>query len=166
MGWDIVYIQAVYLFKISIHPPRVGWDFHNVNKVTHNRNFNPPTPCGVGLRLEGHIGEAEQFQSTHPVWGGTGLPGSHECAGGISIHPPRVGWDPCDQYGQPSGQIISIHPPRVGWDPISERFTVSELVISIHPPRVGWDPLAPDLGTQEQNFNPPTRCGVGPATRI
>ena len=61
---------------------------------------------------------------------------------GISIHPPRVGWDdvprlPILRYD------ISIHPPRVGWDFAPLRLS-PEALISIHPPRVGWDDeLAP-----------------------
>ena len=79
---------------ISIHPPLAGWDRTGVRayqgitefQSTHplrggtvfgyaafarNRNFNPPTPCGVGhdatvLTEIGYI-----FQSTHPLRGGT-----------------------------------------------------------------------------------------------
>ena len=57
------------------------------------KDFNPPTPCGVGHLFVG--------LSLYPV-----------C---ISIHPPRVGWD---QVKMSSSTVvpISIHPPRVGWD--------------------------------------------------
>ena len=34
--------------RISIHPPRVGWDMTAVGKVLLGADFNPPTPCGVG----------------------------------------------------------------------------------------------------------------------
>ena len=33
---------------ISIHPPRAGWDLRGRRPVDQLRNFNPPTPCGVG----------------------------------------------------------------------------------------------------------------------
>ncbi len=33
------------------------------------------------------------FPSTHPVWGGTAKLGLNYTVKGISIHPPRVGWD-------------------------------------------------------------------------
>ena len=56
---------------ISIHPPRVGWDGFGPMKPTNADNFNPPTPCGVGLTSGAGIGEVPIFQSTHPVWGGT-----------------------------------------------------------------------------------------------
>ena len=56
-------------------------------------NFNPPTPCGVGLIPGLEAMFTPLFQSTHPVWGGT-LPGPWgSVEDNISIHPPRVGWD-------------------------------------------------------------------------
>ena len=56
----------------------------------------------------------------------------------ISIHPPRVGWDPVPEHYY-KGRCISIHPPRVGWDGYL-RTMADKTNISIHPPRVGWDP--------------------------
>ena len=38
----------VWTLFISIHPPRVGWDFTNHFFKIAIKNFNPPTPCGVG----------------------------------------------------------------------------------------------------------------------
>ena len=34
-------------------------------------HFNPPTPCGVGPVTVPALLVLFQFQSTHPVWGGT-----------------------------------------------------------------------------------------------
>ncbi len=79
--------------EISIHPPRVGWDGLRQSNNTGNRHFNPPTPCGVGLVRQGVGTELILFQSTHPVWGGTGVGRWSLIAKDISIHPPRVGWD-------------------------------------------------------------------------
>ena len=56
---------------ISIRPPRVGWDVGNAAYAGHKPDFNPPTPCGVGLR----VGQVDAVFLL------------------ISIHPPRVGWD-------------------------------------------------------------------------
>ena len=100
---------------ISIHPPRVGWDDIVPFQTPPPRYFNPPTPCGVGLicnfqrlleidfnpptpcgvGLESTwTGAAKiQFQSTHPVWGGTAGRLPHLRHSDISIHPHRVGWD-------------------------------------------------------------------------
>ena len=58
-------------FTISIHPPRVGWDSHFIVANAMTKNFNPPTPCGVGLKRNGQKINIAEFQSTHPVWGGT-----------------------------------------------------------------------------------------------
>ena len=78
---------------------------------------------------------------------------------GISIHPPREGWDlmmclvfrwwvfqsthpvrdgTFGKYLYIKGGGISIHPPREGWDrgALPQRL---RLFISIHPPREGWD---------------------------
>ena len=57
--------------KISIHPPRVGWDLENYVMSMAGKDFNPPTPCGVGQCFGGHKVFLALFQSTHPVWGGT-----------------------------------------------------------------------------------------------
>ena len=49
VGWDLC--GASFLsarWGISIHPPRVGWDQMRLWVVQETRNFNPPTPCGVG----------------------------------------------------------------------------------------------------------------------
>ena len=61
------------------------------------------------------IPASDKFQSTHPVRGGT--PGNQVYVGapGISIHPPREGWD-IRKHHTTNGGNISIHPPREGWD--------------------------------------------------
>ena len=58
--------------KISIHPPRVGRDRPPGRRTLTIRNFNPPSPCGEGLMILLKVGRAKEFQSTLPVWGGTG----------------------------------------------------------------------------------------------
>ena len=78
---------------ISIHPPRMGWDYIP---------FLSSAPIAV-------------FQSTHPAWGGTRLGLTAKSHRYISIHPPRMGWDKMQRHER--GLIpISIHPPRMGWD--------------------------------------------------
>ena len=57
-------------------------------------HFNPPTPCGVGLRTSNTSATA-----TH-----------------ISIHPPHAGWDLQPRRWQGVHDGISIHPPHAGWD--------------------------------------------------
>ena len=58
-------------YTISIHPPLVGWDRIAPARPCSSPDFNPPTPCGVGLMCQ----IDEYF------------------ADDISIHPPLVGWD-------------------------------------------------------------------------
>ena len=58
-------------FSISIHPPRMGWDYFAAI----------PAACII------------VFQSTHPAWGGTPVKYRWGLCPRISIHPPRMGWD-------------------------------------------------------------------------
>ena len=95
VGWDAAYEAPLSTrYVISIHPSRVGWDydysklrgriveFQSTHPVwdgtfTHGifrrrwRHFNPPIPCGMGLRCS-----PRRLRLRH-----------------ISIHPSRVGWD-------------------------------------------------------------------------
>ena len=94
VGWDHRVCCGDPTGHISIHPPRVGWDLlggvfphqrqdfnpptpcgvglHPVRALSIRRwDFNPPTPCGVGLSFAMIRAGYGQFQSTHPVWGGT-----------------------------------------------------------------------------------------------
>ena len=79
---------------ISIHPPRVGRDLwaqykteikdlfqstlpvwggtgRRYGAVVRDFYFNPPSPCGEGLRHLFLLVGPRIFQSTLPVWGGT-----------------------------------------------------------------------------------------------
>ena len=88
------------------------------------------------------IVQNREFQSTLPVWGGTGIPRRPGLTHQISIHPPRVGRDIRDAIAAFVPEYISIHPPRVGRD---ARRNV------------------PKLGCS--NFNPPSPCGEGRVSR-
>ena len=101
--------------RISIHPPRVGWDQVSALCCGDGGHFNPPTPCGVGLDGLKSGGGDGIFQSTHPVWGGT----------------------PWTRPWRPGERFQSTHPVWGGTTMQSEQETMS--IISIHPPRVGWD---------------------------
>ncbi len=56
---------------------------------TYLRHFNPRTPCGVLLRIQGRITHVRKFQSTHPLRGATLVVGGGGM--GISIHAPLAG---------------------------------------------------------------------------
>ena len=98
----------------STHP--VGGGTRNsTDERIDIKHFTPPTPWGVGLdnyttgadgvkfqsthpvgggtQEAGYLLEDIQFQSTHPVGGGTSPGFFMPLRGGISIHPPRGGWD-------------------------------------------------------------------------
>ena len=115
----------------------MGWDGYHPQLGPWRQNFNPPTPCGVGLH------SCRITATTVP----------------ISIHPPRVGWD-SRRSQRPNIQRISIHPPRVGWD---LRFWPQRMwAFYFNPPTPCGVGLLPgvrhDIG---DDFNPPTPCGVG-----
>ena len=102
------------------------------------------------------------FQSTHPVRGGTQLTVGGWTVLGISIHPPREGWDRSTLIiNSDLCQFQSTHPVRGGTRPrhsvchgeskkfqsthpvrggTPETYTGDDIdIISIHPPREGWD---------------------------
>ena len=141
---------------ISIHPPRVGWDICEPRMVKQLWYFNPPTPCGVGHKGGCRSDPPHPFQSTHPVWGGTGARrgrlrsasdfnpptpcgvGRHctaSSSGAVNFNPPT----PCGVGPQLRPKVkvttsISIHPPRVGWDrSCSYKMTQYNIFQSTHP---------------------------------
>ena len=105
---------------ISIHPPRVGWDSPFPYHFQSTRYFNPPTPCGVGQACSATRRYRPQFQSTHPVWGGTPRLPAPAPFGLISIHPPRVGWDTLEnRWNFSLFKFQSTHPVWGGTGKIS-----------------------------------------------
>ena len=181
-GWDRIGLGDYPIFNISIHPPRAGWDIITFLPSFASPNFNPPTPCGVGLFQSVHSKILGKFQSTHPVRGGTNHRGQIKRSGLFqSTHPVRGG-----TRGEPNQRFypdISIHPPRAGWDPgkvlllrLLSHFNPPtpcgvghqgpdggriRSAISIHPPRAGWDLRLVPVTWRTIDFNPPTPCGVG-----
>ena len=80
-----------------------------------------------------------QFQSTHPVRGGT-LPAFLWFLRTVDFNPPTpCGVGPKSLSSVRSHKYISIHPPRAGWDDIVRLVAGFYHSISIHPPRAGWD---------------------------
>ena len=104
--------------------------------VVHH--FNPPTPCGVGPWERYRVFKPLEFQSTHPVWGGT----QH-----MPVFLPNV------RYFNP--------PTPCGVGPVVVIEWSLNGQISIHPPRVGWDRICAGGNCGWADFNPPTPCGVG-----
>ena len=142
------------------HPARGGTDHHK-SHADESLNFNPPTPRGVGRTFVSIWLSTMIFQSTHPARGGTKTPRRRPCNLRYFNPPtPRgVGHLPTDN--ERMGQGISIHPPREGWDLHVWRKTVTTTEISIHPPREGWDAALFPYVQPFVDFNPPTPRGVG-----
>ena len=72
-------------------------------------NFNPPAPCGAGLKGKELVRQRIEFQSTRPVWGGTKQIVVQQHIVVISIHPPRVGRD--DVIGGVALDTTDFNPP-------------------------------------------------------
>ena len=138
-GWDMEQREQDAFLGISIHPPRAGWDGNIDAYKVWRDDFNPPTPCGVGL--------GEFCGKIFVIV--------------ISIHPPRAGWDQhrSDRLFRING-FQSTHPVRGGTCACTPLKPCSR--ISIHPPRAGWDLVVTPYPAAINYFNPPTPCGVGP----
>ena len=51
---------------ISIHPLLVEWDNFPIGDSSRFKNFNPPTPCGVGLSQRALFRERANFNPPTP----------------------------------------------------------------------------------------------------
>ena len=102
---------------ISIHPLHAEWDQHGGILSRCHRNFNPPTPCGVG----------------------PGPSSTSSVPSTISIHPLHAEWDNVS-WQATMEDYISIHPLHAEWDFLpGEIFDL--IPISIHPLHAEWDIL-------------------------
>ena len=129
------------VFRISIHPPRVGRDACCLASMKRGTHFNPPSPCGEGQLVQSPNDSMYQFQSTLPVWGGTGIMAMPQIYllvfqstlpvwGGTGRNLPARSFADIFQstlpvWGGTRNRLlpvpfntISIHPPRVGRDGI------------------------------------------------
>ena len=145
--------------EISIHPPRAGWDMKQSRAAFTSLEFQSTHPVRGGTNGKRCTAGKRKFQSTHPVRGGTTFSIASNTGRNISIHPPRAGWDvtPDREWHRP---YISIHPPRAGWDPA--RLQANTWSRYFNPPTpcgVGQYPERDSVSAV--NFNPPTPCGVG-----
>ena len=99
--------------------------------------FNPPSPCGEGLKKGGYLTALSVFQSTLPVWGGTPL-STHQDGSIAGFNPPS----PCGE-GQ---AMVIMGLPNSGFNPPS-------------PCGEGRGQLVHHQYTP--GFNPPSPCGEG-----
>ena len=145
---------------ISILPPHAGWDLTRRPADGPVKHFNPPTPCGVGPGRSLCMIRKEEFQSTHPMRGGTN---DLRQSLGINIHfnpPTPCGVGPGHAGQRPQSKGISIHPPHAGWDLLGQ--LGAGIFADFNPPTpcgVGRAEISEIKN--RGNFNPPTPCGVG-----
>ena len=162
----------------------MGRDVRPLRRSPAPCHFNPPSPCGEGHGSTDFFDTPPGFQSTLPVWGGTGGWRCQPATSNISIHPPRVGRDlpllsrfcsrcyfnppsPCGegQTWQTKGRMIlniSIHPPRVGRDIIHPYNDQQLGPFQSTLPVWGGTLTAPTAVRKWRDFNPPSPCGEGP----
>ena len=127
--------------RISIHPPRVVRDAILYLDPTGLAVFQSTLPVWGGTGRYSRCNPLwYRFQSTLPVWGGTN-PIQRVAANVPYFNPPS----PCGEGRTRSrktepGRRISIHPPRVGrdWRKLYHKHSVF------------------------RHFNPPSPCGEGP----
>ena len=132
-----------------------------------SRDFNPPTPWGVGPTVRNTLTTEAVFQSTHSVGSGTvcrdiltlrhnhfnpptpwgvGLTSAVNTSAPVDFNPPTP-WG----VGQLAGafgcalRFISIHPLRGEWDASALVLRRRGLRISIHPLRGEWDFSVPPV---------------------
>ena len=149
--------------SISIHAPRVGCDWTDGEYYAITAEFQSTHPVwgatGVDLEDTAVLGV---FQSTHPVWGATLSRSPRPNLRGISIHAPRVGCDPPKSSGLPRRN--SNFNPRTpcGVRPsIGPRICTVSVFQSTHPV---WGATAGSIQSimAHGHFNPRTPCGVRP----
>ncbi len=126
-------------FDISIHPPRAGRDIMDNAISGQMKHFNPPAPCGAGLRNSPLTLSHARFQSTRPVRGGTTSrtaclpePGTFQ-----STRPVRGGTSRPPKPGMSAGYFNPPAPCGAGPRVITIKGGFTN--ISIHPPRAGRD---------------------------
>ena len=159
-GWDVLKVRVSAEQDISIHPPLAGWDaqlfpafdFRPEFQSTHPlrggtqllivialevNNFNPPTPCGVGLSGYGLRFFLGYFNPPTPC--GVGLLIFIVEIVAVYFNPPT----PCGVgllsgcWSLPRAKFQSTHPLRGGTR--NDVAAVEGVSISIHPPLAGWD---------------------------
>ena len=137
-GWDDIWESVCRFPYTFFNPPTCTGDLH------HSRSYCAARISIYLCRMGGIPGPrdpdagAQRLQSTHPARGGTPAHKGGPPTLGISIHPPRTGWDSIVPPWATVTRWISIHPPRTGWDPVCHELRIRDM-ISLHPPRTGWD---------------------------
>ena len=165
---------------ISIHAPRGGSDpicqphfpsFFDFNprspwgerlpmqglRCRRSLNFNPRSPWGERRLFPLMFILTLLFQSTLPVGGATTRSSNRRTTSRISIHAPRGGSDN-NQFEVRCQDYISIHAPRGGSDTVRSIWPQPRS-ISIHAPRGGSDFLFLHLLPIITNFNPRSPWG-------
>ncbi len=151
--------------SISIHAPRVGCDKAMGSGSTDTQEFQSTHPVWGATGMDRLTELHYKFQSTHPVWGATAF-GDTVYGGQLfqSTHPVWGATDPIPWVYEMD--CISIHAPRVGCDPMQQ---AQLQLFNDFNPRTPCG-VRPWLGLQDdaqgRDFNPRTPCGVRPAAII
>ena len=144
------------------NPPSPCGEGLNAKNLWRKRKcFNPPSPCGEGQKPATVSRSSAWFQSTLPVWGGTGIQKWYVSYRGVSIHPPRVGRDRLLLYTvRRCIMFQSTLPVWGGMNWYSDSYVDAQMFQSTLP--VWGGITAPALcGGQSFSFNPPSPCGEG-----
>ena len=159
-----------------------GGTSKNYSSIMDIVNFNPPTPCGVGLVVAIAVGMSSYisihpprvgwdgsfdydkavlmaFQSTHPVWGGTSNFAKMLIRITFQSTHPVWGGTETDARPHKPGAFQSTHPVWGGTTSARMgRYTIHDF----NPPTpCGVGQRFSSNWRKMTHFNPPTPCGVG-----
>ena len=126
------------LLAISIHAPLTGSDPRRSGGRRLLRHFNPRSPYGERLVLNGPTLNGFKFQSTLPLRGATIMQAVNAQKHSISIHAPLTGSDPARPSRKEQAHDFNPRSPYgerlVGGIDLFDLFS-----ISIHAPLTGSD---------------------------
>ncbi len=137
------------VLRISIHAPQWGATHREAQGKPGKSNFNPRTPVGCDLLLNGLRASEPLFQSTHPSGVRHGHTARMLAVENISIHAPQWGATASSRYCPAVAQNFNPRTP-VGCDEATAR-TLRTGDISIH---------APQWGATYLVAGPPIRHGI------
>ena len=158
VGRDLQRDVAFAPDDISIHAPRVGRDAIGIQTARIEADFNPRAPCGARPSILAPQNGHHLFQSTRPVWGAT--VDSGDIAVVLVFQSTRPVWG-ATRAPLESAQSGKFQSTRPVWGATrSCRAARAVGAISIHAPRVGRDVGWSYTDASNYNFNPRAPCGA------
>ena len=147
----------------STRPMRDGTDPTGRTKEG-GMNFNPPAPCGTGLRSSWIFSRSMNFNPPAPC--GTGLDHVRISSRIFDFNPPAPCGTGREVISNGSGTENFNPPAPCGTGPDQGAAGRYGTGISIHPPHAGRDGRTSCSAPTRTHFNPPAPCGTGRPGRL